>query len=412
MDTSTQNFALLHQPFERPDAYHSLAMPVYHSVAFEFDTAEEMAAVFRGQSAGHAYARITNPTVQYFEKRIQAAKHALSVTALNTGMSAISSTLISIAGAGTNIVTSRHLFGNTVSLLKDTLEPFGVEIRFCDLTHPEEVRAAIDEHTCALFLEIITNPQLEVADLSALGAIGKELGVPLVADTTVIPFTAFDAKALGVNIEVFSSTKYLSGGGTSLGGVVIDYGTFAWKRSHILAQRAQRYGAFAFTSRLKGEVYRNLGCYMTPQVAYMQTLGLETVNLRFERQASTCLELARRLRQEPGIVTVNYPGLEDNPFHELSVRQFGPLPGAVLTFDLESGAACYRFLNRLKLIRRATNLFENKSLAIHPASTIFGTFTPDQLSEMNVCDRTIRLSVGLDDADALLADIRQALAAE
>jgi O-acetylhomoserine (thiol)-lyase len=412
MDTSAQNFALLHQPFERPDAYHSLAMPVYHSVAFEFDTAEEMAACFRGQSAGHAYARITNPTVQYFEKRIQSAKKALSVTALNTGMSAISSTLISLAKAGTNIITSRHLFGNSVSLLVDTLAPFGVEIRFCDLTHPEEVRAAIDENTCAIFLEIITNPQLEVADLSALGAIGKELGVPLIADTTIIPFTAFDAKSLGVNIEVFSSTKYLSGGGTSLGGVVIDYGNFAWKRSPVLGERAAKYGAFAFTSRLKSEVYRNLGCYMTPHVAYMQTLGLETVNLRFERQASTCLELARRLRSVQGILSVNYPGLEDNPFHELSRRQFGPLPGAVLTFELESEAACYRFLNKLRLIRRATNLFENKSLAIHPASTIFGTFTPAQLEEMNVSDKTIRLSVGLDDADALLADIQQALQGE
>jgi O-acetylhomoserine (thiol)-lyase len=151
---------------------------------------------------------------------------------------------------------------------------------------------------------------------------------------------------------------------------------------------------------------------MTPHVAYMQTLGLETVNLRFERQASTCLELARRLRSVQGILSVNYPGLEDNPFHELSRRQFGPLPGAVLTFELESEAACYRFLNKLRLIRRATNLFENKSLAIHPASTIFGTFTPAQLEEMNVSDKTIRLSVGLDDADALLADIQQALQGE
>jgi O-acetylhomoserine (thiol)-lyase len=142
----------------------------------------------------------------------------------------------------------------------------------------------------------------------------------------------------------------------------------------------------------------------------MQTLGLETVNLRFQRQASTCLELAQRLREVEGIVSVNYPGLEDNPFHELSTRQFGPLPGAVLTFELTSQEACYTFLNKLHLIRRATNLFENKSLAIHPASTIFGTFTPEELREMNVSDCTIRLSVGLDDADDLLADIKQALA--
>ena len=400
---------VLHVPFDRPDAYHALNMPVYHSVAFEFDSAEEMELAFTGRSAGHAYSRITNPTVQYFEKRVQALTRALSVTAMNTGMSAISCALITVAQAGSNIVTSNHLFGNTMSLLKEVLSPFGIEIRTCDLTDLEAVRRHIDADTCAIFLEVITNPQLEVADLKELADIGKEAGVPLIADSTVVPFTHFSAKSLGVNIEVLSSTKYLAGGGTSLGGLVIDYGTFNWKQSKKLGGLAQQYKAFAFTKKLRGDVYANLGCYMTPHVAYMQTLGLETLNLRYKAQAENTLALAVRLQQTACIVSVNYPALPDHPFHEVAQRQFGDLTGAVLTFSLESREACFAFLNKLKLIRRATNLFENKTLAIHPASTIFGNFKPEQLEEMNVDNRVIRLSVGLEEVEDIYQDIFQAL---
>ncbi|MCQ2207707.1 MAG: PLP-dependent transferase [Paludibacteraceae bacterium] len=409
MIMANKETTVLHVPFDRPDAYHALNMPLYHSVAFEFDNAEEMELAFTGRSAGHAYSRITNPTVQYFEKRVQSLTGALSVTAMNTGMSAISNTLITIAQAGSNIVTSNHLFGNTMSLLKNVLGPFGVEIRTCDLTKPEVVRQHIDANTCAIFLEIITNPQLEVADLSALGALGKELGVPLVADSTVIPFSHYSAKSLGVNIEVLSSTKYLAGGGTSLGGLVIDYGNFNWKNSKKLGELAQQFKAFTFTKKLRGDVYTNLGCYMTPHVAYMQTLGLETLNLRYKAQAENTLALAKKLQQTEGIASVNYPALPDHPFHEVAKRQFGDYAGAVLTFSLESREACFAFLNKLKLVRRATNLFENKSLAIHPASTIFGNFTSEQLEEMNVDNRVIRLSVGLENVEDVYQDILQAL---
>lgn len=402
---------VLHVPYDQPDAYHSLNMPVYDTVAFAFDTAEEMEAAFCGKSSGHAYSRITNPTVQFFEKRVRLLQKAMSVTALSSGMAAISCTLMTLAKAGTNIVTSRHLFGNSFSLLKETLAEFGVEIRLCDLTDLEETDRMVDENTCAIYLEVITNPQMEVADLQGLSAIGKQYHVPLVADTTTVPFTEFKARNLGINIEILSSTKYL-GCGTSLGGLIIDYGTFNWKQSPKLAQLAKRYGAFAFTAKLKNEIYRNIGSYMAPHPAYMQNLALETLPLRFHRQASTCLTLAERLQKEPRIQSVNYTGLKDNPFYELSLKQFGKYPGAMLTFDLASREACFHWLNHLQLITRATNLFENKTLAIHPASTIFGTFTKEQLADMNVKDTTIRLSVGLEDADALLEDILQALPPE
>ena len=398
-----------HTSFPKPDAYHAIQIPVYQSVAFEFDTAEEMEVAFTGRSADHCYSRITNPTVQFFEERVRSITGASGVTALNSGMAAISNTIFALAWSGSNIVTSTHLFGNTYSLFVSTLQAFGVETRFCDLTKPEEVKEAMDENTCALFLEVITNPQLEVADLKALSAIAKEAGVPVLADTTVVPFCAWSAKDFGVNIELISSTKYISGGATSLGGLILDYGTFDWKNSTKLGELAKQYGPNAFTFKLRREIHRNLGAYMTPQVAYQQTIGLETLQLRFERASSTCLELAKRLQSVEGIVSVNYTGLTENPFHELSNKQFGPLPGAMMTIDLESRARCFAFMNKLKMIKRATNLFDNKTLAIHPASTIYGTFGADVRRDMDLRDTTIRLSIGLEDVDSIYNDIVESL---
>jgi len=409
MNNLSFNGKLLNTPYGKPDAYGALNMPVYHSAAFEFETAEEMEAAFIGKSPNHTYSRITNPTVQYFESRVQTITGALSVTALNSGMAAISNAIICLAQTGSNIVTSKHLFGNTYSFFVSTLAAFGVKTRFCDLTNPDEVEAHIDENTCAVFLEILTNPQLEVADLKALSAITKAKGVPLVADTTVIPFCAFKAKEFGINIEIVSSTKYISGGATSLGGLILDYGNFDWQALPKLHTMAKEFGPATFTAKLRKEIHRNLGAYMTPQVAYMQTLGLETLAVRYERVTDTCQKLVEKLEKLPEVESVNYTGLPSNKYYILSKEQFGDRPGAMFTLDLASREACFTFMNKLKVVRRATNLFDNKTLAIHPASTIFGTFTPAVRKEMNVSDKTLRISVGLEDVEDLYADFVQAL---
>ena len=251
---------VLNTPYEKADVYHSLSMPVYNTAAYEFDSAEDMEAAFCGRTTDHAYSRITNPTVQYFEDRIRMITGAMGVTALNSGMAAISNTLMAIAYSGANIVTSRHLFGNTYSFLHNTLGAFGVETRFCDLTNPAEVRKHVDQNTCAIFLEVITNPQMEVADLKALSTIGKEAGVPLIADTTVVPFNIFKATTFGVDIEIVSSTKYISGGATSTGGLILDYGTFDWSNSARLKDVSALVGSQkAFTFKMRKENHRNLG---------------------------------------------------------------------------------------------------------------------------------------------------------
>ena len=382
----------IHTPFQLHDPYGSLSMPVYHTAAYEFDNADDMADAFCGRLAMPDYSRVMNPTVTFFEDKVKQLTGATDVIAFNSGMAAITNTLFAIGASGKNIVSSRHLFGNTFSLVAGTLLRFGVKPKLCDLTDLDAVRKAIDDNTCCIFLEIITNPQMEVADLKGLAEIAHEKSIPLIADTTIIPFTEFSSNELGVDIEVVSSTKYISGGATSLGGLIIDYGTTK-----------------GFGKRIRTEMLFNFGAYMTPHVAYMQTIGLETLDARYRIQASNALELAKRLKALPAIKRVNYTGLEDNHYHELCVRQFGPTAGAMMTIDLENQESCFKFINSLKLIRRATNLFDSKSLAIHPASTIFGNFTDRQRKSMDVLDTTIRLSIGLEHVDDLFDDIKQAL---
>ena len=384
----------IHQPYKRRDAYDALSMPIYNAVAFEFDNAKVMADAFCGRIDAPDYSRVENPTVTNLEQRVKALTGAENVIALNSGMAAISNTLFSVVEQGKNVITSRHLFGNTYSLLTSTLSRLGVEARLCDLTDVEAVERLIDDNTCCLFLEVMTNPHLEVVDVRALAALAHQHGIPVIADTTLIPFTQFSAKDLGIDLEVVSSTKYISGGATSLGGLVIDYGTFP-----------------SIGKRLLNEMLFNLGAYMTPQVAYMQTLGLETLDVRYRAQAGNALELAERLRTLKPISKVNYVGLEDNPYHQLAVSQYGETAGAMVTIDLESQEACFRMLDNLKLIHRATNLFDNRTLAIHPASTIFGLFTAEERAAMDVQDTTIRLSIGLESVDDLFDDIKQALEA-
>ena len=379
-------------PYVRPDVYGALAVPIYNNVAFEFDDAQQMADAFCNRIKAPDYARVENPTVTNLEQRVKALTGADHVTAFNSGMAAISNVLLAATEQGKNIVTSHHLFGNTLALITSTLPRFGVEPRLTDLTNLNAVASAIDDNTACVFLEILTNPQMEVADLKAISTIAHKKGVPVIADSTAIPFTETSLKTLGVDVEVLSSTKYLSGGGTSLGGLIIDYGTFP-----------------EINKRVKYELLFNFGAYMTPQAAYMQTLGLETLDVRYQRQAGNALWLANELAEIPYIKRVNYIGLKNNPYHQLAQQQFGPTAGAMLTIDLASKDACFRFLNRLKLVHRATNLFDSRTLAIHPASTIFGNFKDEQLEQMDVRQTTIRLSIGLEDKEDILNDIKQAL---
>ena len=393
-----QNTKAIHFSYQKPDAYGALTMPVYHTAAYEFADADVMADAFCGRVELPDYSRITNPTVIYLEKKVQALTGASSVWAFTSGMAAITGTLMCLAASGKTIITSNHLFGNTWLLISKTLGRFGVRSKFIDLTDLQAVRDAIDSDACCIYAEIISNPHQEVVDLKAISEIAHSAGIPLVADTTMIPFTKFSSRELGVDVEVVSTTKYLSGGATTVGGMVMAYGG----QGSILESHT------GFEAEMK-DIQLNLGGYMSPHAAYMQTLGLENLDARYAVESYNTQRIAELLRTLPAVKKVNYLGLPDNPFHELAKKQFGGTFGAMLTIDLADQQSCFRFLNRLKLVKRATNLFDNRSLAIHPYSTIFGTFTAEQKRALDIFDTTIRLSIGLEDVEDIFEDFKQAL---
>lgn len=386
-------------------------MPIYRNAAFEFPTAESIALAFqnREEVASHMYSRITNPTVEYLEQKIKTASGANSVMMVASGMAAISNTFLALAYSGSNIVTSPHLFGNTFSILKFTLAEFGVETRFVNTDNLEEIEAAIDENTCAFFCELITNPHMEVANLPEISKILKKKNVPLVVDTTIIPWCGFNAKKAGVDIEVVSTTKYISGGATSIGGAILDYGTFDWTHNRKLSKVAASAGFSNFMFKIKREMARNIGACMDADSAYLQSNGMETLKLRYEKMSETAYSLAQFLEAQPQITKVSYTKLESSPYKEISDKLFEGNPGAMLTFNMESKEACYQLVNKLQVIRRATNLFDNKTLIIHPESTIYGTFTQEMKMMMGIDETLLRLSVGLEDVEDLKRDITQAL---
>jgi O-acetylhomoserine (thiol)-lyase len=399
----------IHGIRSRQDPHGSLRMPVYDSVAFEHESAESLQSAFLGRKPAHIYSRITNPTVDEFEQKMRLLSGGAAALAVSSGMAAISNTLLALGGAGKNVVTSKYLFGNTLSLFEKTFSSWGLQVKYASMTSLAEVEAAIDGNTCAVYLESITNPQLEVADCTAISEITKSHGVPLILDNTVTTPYIFNSKRAGVDIEVLSSTKYISGGATSVGGVIIDNGNFDWRQSDKLRDKTGKFGQMAFIGNLRHEVYRNVGACLSPHNAYMQILGLETMALRIDKSCENALYIAGFLKEHPRVRSVHYPGLASSKFHEIARRQFGAKSGGLLTFDMQSQDKCFALMNALQVIRRATNINDNKTLILHPASTIFAEYSEEEKAVMAIRPTMLRLSVGIEDHEDLTEDLQRGL---
>jgi O-acetylhomoserine (thiol)-lyase len=400
---------IIHTSFTKEDVHGATLMPIYSNATFSFSTSEEMELAFQGRIPSHTYSRISNPTVENLEQRVRKVTGALAVTAVSSGMAAIANTILTIAESGDNIVTSKHLFGNTYSLFSTTFHSYHIGVKFCALTDRESIENAIDENTIAIFFETITNPQLEVSDIQQLSHIARQHKLLLIADSTLTPPNIFRAADWGVHLEVISGTKIISGGATSLGGLIVDYGTYDWSDNKKIQPLATGYGPFAFNYKLRKEVHRNFGATLSPFPAYLQSLGMETLELRFNKAADNCMRIATFLENEDKVQSVNYPGLKSSRFYEVAVKQFGLYPGTVLTFTLSSKELCFSLINRLKVICRATNIYDNRTLIIHPASTIYCDFTKSVRESVGVPDTLIRLSVGIEDAEDLITDLSTAL---
>jgi O-acetylhomoserine (thiol)-lyase len=395
----------------RPEPHGTLRPPLYDNVAFEFADSREIQLAFEGRKPAHAYSRISNPTVDEFEQRIRLLSDALGVIAVSSGMAAISNVLLALGGTGTNIVATRSVFGNTYSLFEHTFKPWGLNTTYVDMSDNAAIAAAINEQTRAVFIEIITNPQLQVVDIAEIAHLAHERNVPLVLDGTLTTPYLFRSKDYGVDIEVISSTKYISGGATSVGGLILDNGIFDWKKNPKLGALAKKFGPGALMTMLRREVYRNVGACLSPHNAFLQTLGLETLSLRVDKSCANARALAEWLQKHPKVVAVNYPGLDSSPSYSLAQRQFPRGVGGILTFELENRDQCFAFQNALKLVRRATNVNDNKTLTLHPASTIFCEYSSDEKAAMGVSDSMLRISVGIEDIEDIIEDFERGTAA-
>ncbi|MFA5180482.1 MAG: aminotransferase class I/II-fold pyridoxal phosphate-dependent enzyme [Syntrophales bacterium] len=406
----TAGFATIavHEAGPKKDAHRALRFPIYAGAAFDFESAEAMADTFSGRRAAHAYSRISNPTVEALERKMTVLEAGLATVAVSSGMAAIAAALLNLLTAGDNIVAASSLFGGTYSLFRNVFEPLGISTRFVSADDVRAIEGAIDDHTRVVFLETISNPCMIVPDFVAIAEIAHKNNVVLMADSTVTTPYLFNAGQFGLNVVVHSTTKYVSGGATSMGGVIVDLGNFDW--THIPAlKNYHRFKEMAFIARLRKEVYRETGSCLSPHNAYLQILGLETLSLRMDRICRNAQAIAEFLEAQRAVRSVLYPGLDSSPFHDLARQQFDGLYGGVLSFNLPDRAGCFSFLNALSIIRRASNLGDNKTLALHPASTIFAGFTEVELKSIGIDDTLIRISVGIEDSVDLIDDIRAAL---
>lgn len=391
------------------DPHRSLKTPIYESASFDFETAEDAEKAFTGESDAFAYSRISNPTVSELQNRLKLFSNAEQCLCVSSGMAAISNVFLTLCSSGDNILTSQYLFGNTLSFFSKTIRSFGIEARYTDMEAPQSILDHIDEHTRAIFLELPTNPQLIFFDVPAIAQIAKEKKIPLIVDNTVLTPYLFPCKAFGVDIEVFSNTKFVSGGATSIGGTVLVYGSDKWGNIPKLAADYAQFGQNAFYKRLYKEVYRNIGACLSPNNAYLQLLGLETLTLRIDRIMENTLAMAHFLQNEPKVQKVIYGALENDPGHALAMQLTGGRAGCLINLELKDKATCFQLMNALKMIRRGTNFCDNKSMIIHPASTIYWDFSPEDKQKMQISEGMLRLSVGLEAIEDIKADFHQAL---
>ena len=378
--------------------------------AFAQESAEKLEAVFNNRAPGFAYTRISNPTVASFENRMNALEKGLGAVACSSGMAAVTLSLLNILESGDEVIAGAGLFGGTIDLFGD-LKAFGITTRFASHVTVEELKPLINEKTKAVFAELIGNPGLEIVDLKEVSALCHEHGVPLIIDSTTATPYLINPFEYGADIVVHSTSKYINGGGNSISGVIIDSGKFAWNfEKHTALAEYKKMGKLAYLAKLRGGLWRNVGACLAPVNAFMNSVGMETLGLRMERCCENSLALAEFFRDTDG-VEPNYPALPDNPYHALCESQLKGKGGAILTVRAGSKERAFRLINGLKLATNATNIGDVRTLVIHPSSTIYAHSSEAQKLAAGVYEDTIRISVGIEDKQDLIADFRQAIEA-
>jgi O-acetylhomoserine (thiol)-lyase len=409
-----------------PDpATNARAVPIYATTSYVFNDTQHAADLFGLRVFGNIYTRIMNPTSDVFEKRIAELEGGIAALAVASGQAAETLTVLNLARAGDNLVSSQTLYGGTYNLFEYTLPKWGITTRFVDIHNLDQVRAAIDAGTRLLYVETIGNPRLDVPDFEALATIAHEAGIPLVVDNTFGAATLSRPIEHGADIVVHSATKWIGGHGTAIGGVVIDAGKFDWASEKAKARfpefsapdpsyhglvYTEAFGPAAFIIKMRVQLLRDLGPALSPFNSFLFLQGLETLPLRIQRHSSNALAVAQWLAQDSRVEWVSYPGLESHPEHGNAARYLTGGFGGVLTFGVKGGtAAAKALIDRVKLFSLLANVGDAKSLIIHPASTTHEQLTPEQQRATGTTPELVRLSLGLEDVRDLIADLDQAL---
>ena len=415
----------IHAGYQPEPTTKAVAVPIYQTASYSFDNTQHGADLFNLAVAGNIYTRIMNPTTAVLEERLAAVEGGLAALCVASGMAAIAYTVQTLAEAGDNIIATKTLYGGTYNLFAHTLPKQGIEVRFIDPAKPEQIAANTDARTKLVYCESIGNPAINVVDIPAFAAAAHAQGLPLVVDNTVASPALCRPLELGADIVVESLTKYINGHGNSIGGAIIDGGKFDWaahaERFKVLTtpdvsyhgvNYSEHFGAAAFIARARVVPLRNTGAAISPMNVFLILQGLETLALRMERHSENALKVAHFLQNHPQVAWVNYPGLSDSPYKALIERDFSNRASGLLSFGIKGGiAAGAKFIDALQLFTRLVNIGDAKSLATHPASTTHRQLNAEELAAAGVSEDMVRLSVGIEHIDDLLADLQQALQA-
>lgn len=403
------NTLLLHGDYQGDRSTGATWTPVYQSSAFAHESAEQLERIFHNQAPGFSYTRINNPTIEAFEKRITVLEGGIASVACASGMAALFNAFMNILRTGDEIVSSASLYGGSIDLFRD-LEAFGITTHYVENNNLDAFAEATNERTRLYFAETIGNPRLDVTDIKPLAELAHQNGVPLIMDNTVATSYLLKPITLGADIVVNSASKYINGSSNGISGVLTDSGKFKWDTEKYPGMKDfVKFGPFAFTAKLRNGLFRNTGACLSPQNAFYNCLGLETLGLRMERISDNAMALSSYLEEMHPEITVNYPGLKDSRWHDIAVRQFGNHFGGMVTIRAGSREKAFSVINALKLPLNISNIGDTKTLVIHPESTLTVHSTEQQKKDAGVFDDLIRISVGIEDIDDLIEDFEQAI---
>lgn len=388
--------------------------PIYQTAAHKFETAQELSNVFSGKEPGFIYQRLRNPTNEALERKLAMLEGGVGAVVTGSGMAAVTDTVLAIAGAGDEIVSGNSLFMSTYLLFANVLPRFGIKVKFVESTDLAEHEAAITDKTKLVFVETIGNPKMDVPDIAKLAEIAHAHSVPLIVDNTLASPYLFRPFEHGADIVLHSLTKFFNGHGSAIGGVIIDSGQFPWPLEKFpdFKLSTEKKPEAPFLDKVWREIHINFGTTLAPFHSFLTMIGLDTLALRMERHMSNAQKLAEFLSDHEKVRWVNYPGLPGSPFHEVAKRQFGGRGyGALLTFGLADQEACFDFIKNVKLAYHLANLGDSKTLVIHPYSSQYVSFTQEKRKELSIPPEMIRVSVGIEHPDDIIADFAQALEA-